>query len=102
MSIGKFFKATIGLRISKYNLTGDNYIDPRASITYAFTDQFTLKGSAGQYTQFMHRFSNNYMIGGKKFVWIQSNEQLKPISSRQFDIGFQHENDYWTAGVSTY
>ena len=102
LSIGKFFKTTIGLRISKYNLTGDNYIDPRASITYAFTDQFTLKGSAGQYTQFLHRFSNNYMIGGKKFVWIQSNEQLKPISSRQFDIEFQHENDYWTAGVSTY
>ena len=102
LNTGKSFEATIGLRISNYNLTGDNYIEPRVSFTYAFTDWLTLKGSAGQHTQFMHRFSNNYTIGGKKFVWIQSNEQLKPVSSQQFDIGFQHENDYWTAGVSAY
>ena len=102
LNTGKSFEATIGLRISNYNLTGDNYIEPRASFTYAFTDLLTLKGSAGQYTQFLHRFSNNFTIGGKKFVWIQSNEQLKPVSSRQFNIGFQHENNYWTAGVSTY
>ncbi|HIA31116.1 MAG TPA: TonB-dependent receptor, partial [Candidatus Marinimicrobia bacterium] len=95
-------EATIGLRLSNYNLTGDNYIEPRASFTYACTDWFTLKGSAGQYTQFMHRFSNNYTIGGKKFVWIQSNEQLRPLTSQQFNIGFQHENDYWTTGVSVY
>ena len=102
LNTGKSFEATIGLRISNYNLTGDNYIEPRVSFTYAFTDWLTLKGSAGQHTQFMHRFSNNYTIGGKKFVWIQSNEQLRPLTSQQFNIGFQHENNYWTAGVSTY
>jgi len=102
LNIGKIFETTIGLRISNYSLTNDHYIEPRASFTYTFTDWFTLKGSAGQYTQFLHRFSNNFTIGGKKFAWIQSNEQLKPISSRQFNIGFQHENDYWTASVSTY
>jgi len=102
LNTGKSFEATIGLRISNYNLAGDNYIEPRASFTYTLTDFLTLKGSAGQYTQFLHRFSNNFTIGGKKFVWIQSNEQLKPVSSRQFNIGFQHENNYWTAGVSVY
>jgi outer membrane receptor for ferrienterochelin and colicin len=102
LNTGKPLEATIGLRLSNYNLTGEHYIEPRASFTYAFTDWFSLKGSVGQYTQFLHRFSNNFTIGGKKFVWIQSNEQLKPVSSQQFDIGFQHENDYWTAGVSAY
>ena len=102
LNTGKPLETTIGLRVSNYNLTGEYYIEPRASFTYAFTDGFTLKGSAGYYKQFLHRFSNNFTIGGKKFVWIQSNEQLKPVSSQQFDIGFQHENDYWTAGVSAY
>ena len=102
LNTGKPLEATIGLRLSNYNLTGEYYIEPRASFTYAFTDWFSLKGSVGQYTQFLHRFSNNFTIGGKKFVWIQSNEQLKPVSSQQFDLGFQHENDFWTAGVSTY
>ena len=102
LNTDKPLNATIGFRVSNYDLTSDYYINPRASLTYAFTDWFTLKGSAGQYTQFLHRFSNNFMIGGKKFVWIQSNEQLKPVFSQKFNIGFQHENDYWTVGVSTY
>ncbi|HCN23806.1 MAG TPA: hypothetical protein DIS65_00355 [Candidatus Marinimicrobia bacterium] len=102
LNTGKPLNATVGFRVSNYDLTNDYYIDPRASFTYAFTDWFTLKGSAGQYTQFLHRFSNNFMIGGKKFVWIQSNEQLKPLTSQQFNIEFQHENDYWTTGVSVY
>ena len=102
LNTDKPLNATIGFRVSNYDLTSDYYINPRASLTYAFTDWFTLKGSAGQYTQFLHRFSNNFMIGGKKFVWIQSNEQLRPLTSQQFDIEFQHENDYWTTGVSIY
>ncbi len=102
LNTDKPLNATIGFRVSNYDLTSDYYINPRASLTYAFTDWFTLKGSAGQYTQFLHRFSNNFMIGGKKFVWIQSNEQLRPLTSQQFDIEFQHENDYWTTGVSVY
>ena len=102
LNTDKPLNATIGFRVSNYDLTSDYYINPRASFTYAFTDWFTLKGSAGQYTQFLHRFSNNFMIGGKKFVWIQSNEQLRPLTSQQFDIEFQHENDYWTTGVSIY
>ena len=102
LKIDKHLRTTIGIRLSNYDLTGRHYIEPRASFTYALTDLFTLKGSAGQYTQFMHRFSNNFTIGGKKFVWIQSNKQLKPISSQQFNIGFQRENDYWNASVSIY
>ena len=102
LNTDKPLNATIGFRVSNYDLTSDYYINPRGSLTYAFTDWFTLKGSAGQYTQFLHRFSNNFMIGGKKFVWIQSNEQLRPLTSQQFDIEFQHENDYWTTGVSIY
>ncbi|MBH50065.1 MAG: hypothetical protein CMG69_04850 [Candidatus Marinimicrobia bacterium] len=81
-----------GWRFSKYDLNNKLFVEPRTSFKYHLSKYLTLKGSLDNYTQFIHRFSNNYMIGGKKYVWLLSNDNLKPSDSRQINLGLRYDD----------
>jgi hypothetical protein len=91
-----------GLRVSDFSLLDKRYFEPRISFTYFFTDYVTLEGSLDRYTQFLHRFSNDFMIGGKKYVWLLSNDLLKPISSDQSSLGIHYDDMNMTSEVTVF
>jgi outer membrane cobalamin receptor len=91
-----------GLRISDFSLLDKVYLEPRISFTYLFSDYISLKGSLDKYTQFLHRFSNDFMIGGKKYVWLLSSGMLKPISSDQINLGIHYDDMNMTSEVTVF
>ena len=91
-----------GLRITDYSLSKGKYLEPRISFTYGLTNYVTLKGSVDKYTQFLHRFSNDFMIGGKKYVWLLSHERLKPINSNQVNFGVQYDDKNMTTEIAIF
>ena len=91
-----------GMRISDFSLLDKRYFEPRISFTYFFTDYVTLEGSLDRYTQFLHRFSNDFMIGGKKHVWLLSNDLLKPIRSDQINLGIHYDDMNMTSEVTVF
>jgi hypothetical protein len=91
-----------GLRLSEYNLAKGKFLEPRISFSYFLTDYVTLKGSVDKYTQFLHRFSNDFMIGGKKYVWLLSDDRLNPISSNQVNFGVQYDDKSMTTEIAIF
>jgi len=91
-----------GLRISDFSLLDEVYLEPRISFNYLLTDYVTLKGSIDKYTQFLHRFSNNFMIGGRKYVWLLSNDLLKPVTSNQVNLGVQYDDINMTSEITVF
>jgi len=91
-----------GWRFSKYDLNNKFFIEPRTSFTYQLSKYLSLKGSLDSYTQFIHRFSNNYMIGGKKYVWLLSNDSLKPTDSKQINLGIRYDDRNLNSEVTVF
>jgi outer membrane receptor for ferrienterochelin and colicin len=95
-------KMITGFRISDYSLTNKLISEPRISFTFVLTDYLILKGSLDKYTQFIHRFSNDFMIGGKKYVWLLSDERINPIISKQVNFGVQYNDKNTASEISIF
>ena len=92
----------IGYRVSNYSLINKMFSDPRLSLSYQLSDYITLKGTFDKFSQFLHRFSNQFMIGGKKYVWILSNEKLKPIISNHLNGGIQYDDKHILSEITIF
>ncbi len=71
--------------------TGEFYhhswaLEPRLGLTYAFSDQWSLKASYSRTAQFLHLLSMS-TAGSPLDVWVPSNITIKPETADQFALG---------------
>jgi len=79
-----------GLRSSNYSIDKKWVFLPRISLRYDLTPRSNVKSAWGRHIQYLHRFSNDFISSGSKFVWLLSADSLKPVNAEQFVIGYQH------------
>ena len=86
-----FTRGTIkaGLRSSKYSIDEKWEIMPRISIDYKFTPSSKIMAAWGRHVQYLHRFSNDFISSGSKFVWLLSTDSLKSSKADQYVLGYQ-------------
>lgn len=90
-------KTNIGLHWSAYNI-GDkfyNTLQPRISVRYLITHQFSAKASYSRMAQYVHLLSN--ISGGfPRDLWVPATESLHPQKADQVVLGFaqNYRNDY--------
>ncbi len=97
-------KMHIGLRVSGFTGNGATYVqpEPRFSARYAFSDEFSLKGSYARMAQYSHLVANS-AISLPTDIWYPSTERIKPQLSDQiaiggiwnFSKGWTLTNEYW-------
>lgn len=80
---------TSGLRVSNYSIDKQWTLLPRMSIRYELSHVSNIMAAWGKHKQYLHRFSNDFISSGSKFVWLLSADSLKPINAEQFVIGYQ-------------
>ena len=56
----------IGGRLTGYEGTSSLYFEPRFSAIYSLTNNFRLKGSWGQYYQFINHITNENVLEGTR------------------------------------
>lgn len=79
-----------GLRSSNYSIDKKWILLPRVSLRYDFSSKSIIKSAWGRHIQYLHRFSNDFISSGSKFVWLLSVDSLQPVHAEQFVIGYQH------------
>ncbi len=82
------WRANYGLHYSTYFLKGTRYqsLQPRMSIRYLLTDEWSLKASYASMNQFIHLLSNSG-IGLPTDLWVSSTAKVKPQISQQIALG---------------
>jgi hypothetical protein len=68
-----------GIRASYYNVTGQNYYEPRISATYNVTRRMSLKASTGRYYQFANQVTREDLLNGNKTFWVLSDGKNVPV-----------------------
>lgn len=86
--IGDKFSANIGFHMSLFNIKGKTYtsFQPRISSRYQLSDDFSLKASYTQMTQYIHLLSS-YTITMPSDLWVPSTPSIKPMKADQYSIG---------------
>lgn len=86
--IGDKFSANIGFHMSLFNIKGKIYtsFQPRISSRYQLSDDFSLKASYTQMTQYIHLLSS-YTITMPSDLWVPSTPSIKPMKADQYSIG---------------
>ncbi len=85
----------IGGRLTGYEGTGSLYFEPRFSAIYSLTNNFRLKGSWGQYYQFINHITNENVLEGTRDFWMVADEYLKPGFATHYILGAEFQtNDY--------
>ena len=93
---------TLGLRASHYTITGQAYIEPRASLRYEISPEFALKGAVGRYYQYVNRIINENLTEGSRDFWKLSDAVFTPSSANHFIAGFTLQNGGWLFDVEAY
>jgi len=86
--INKRIVLTAGTRLNLFSVSGKTYMeaDPRASLSYVFPKEFSLRLSYSQMTQNNHALIRNDLLMYKT-VWIPATEILPPERSNQVSFG---------------
>jgi hypothetical protein len=94
---------TPGLRHSYFSETQKHYFEPRLNAMYRINPQLKLKGSAGQYYQFVKRVMREDITQGSRDFWVLSDNQQLPVSSSfQFVLGMAYETPDYLFDVEAY
>ena len=91
-----------GFRASKFSKKQNGYFLPRIALRYELSQSSRLLASWGRHVQFMHRFSNDFISSGSKFVWLLSEDSLKIAESEQFILGYQRSFDHFEMNIELY
>ncbi len=91
LTLGKRFKANIGAHLSTFLIRGKTYYsaEPRVSARYMLTDNFSLKGSYVQMTQYINLLTNS-TIGLPTDLWVPSTRKILPQKSWQSAVGLAY------------
>ena len=84
-----WLKANLGLRTSMFSVRGKDYrsIEPRVSARVLVNDNFSLKASYAQMTQYLHFLTNN-TVGLPLDLWMPATDRIEPEHSWQASTGF--------------
>ena len=91
-----------GFRLTHYDLTGEWYREPRASIRLELTDRVALKGAWGRFNQFVKRVENEDILEGSRDFWVLADDDLRPASSRHYITGITYETPGYLFDVEAY
>ncbi|HCQ16242.1 MAG TPA: TonB-dependent receptor [Cryomorphaceae bacterium] len=86
--ISPAWRANFGLHYSGYlvHTTYYNSLQPRASLRYLLTDEWSVKGSYAMMNQYIHLLSNSG-LSLPTDLWVSSTERIKPQRSHQVALG---------------
>ena len=92
-----------GMRLTHYDVTGKNYIEPRFSASYALTDKLMLKMATGRFYQFTNRVIREDILSGSKDFWVLANGSTIPVGSAfHYILGTSYETDNYLFSVEAY
>ena len=92
-----------GIRVSHYDITGKNYLEPRATLRFKINDKLKLKGAWGHYYQFANRIIRNDISSGSRDFWVMADDESVPITfSEHFIAGGSYETKKFLFDVEAY
>ncbi len=91
-----------GLRSSKYSMDQKWVLLPRLTVRYTILPRSVIMASWGRHIQYMHRFSNDFISGGSKFVWLLATDSLKTANAEQLVFGFQRSFTGYDLNIEYY
>ena len=101
--ISSRFNFQPGLRLSKYELHDQLYLEPRLGFKYLVTENLALKGSWGIYKQYMFTNTNDEEIISFVEFWLPVPKDLKPQSCQHFIAGIEQRfNKGYYASMEAY
>jgi len=92
-----------GLRLTHYNVTGQAYLEPRFSASYALTDKWMLKGATGRFYQFANRVIREDILAGSRDFWVLADGNNIPVGSAfHYIAGASYETGSFLWSVEGY
>lgn len=81
-------KANLGVHVSAFNVENKWHksLEPRASMRYLLSDNFTIKAAYSKMQQYLHLLSNS-TIGLPTDLWLPATKRIKPQVSHQYAAG---------------
>jgi outer membrane receptor for ferrienterochelin and colicin len=82
------FKAHLGVRLNRYQLSTKKYnsIEPRATLIYSIGKIVTVKAAYSRMKQNVHLLTNNG-VGLQNDIWVPSTDRISPQQSEQYAFG---------------
>ncbi len=82
------WSANGGVHYSLFNVQGETYhsLQPRASIRYLLSDNFSVKAAYSNMSQNIHLLSNS-RVGLPTEIWVPSTKRIPPTISNQYAAG---------------
>jgi iron complex outermembrane receptor protein len=106
MTLSRHWSVLGGLRYNNYEQTD---LDPDGSISDRYKKNGTLTPTVALmykpddattfYASYVEALESGGIVGSR---YANANEMLKPLKSRQYEIGVKHEADYWTASAALF
>lgn len=92
-------------RLTHFLYEGKSYLnpEPRLSLAYMLTDDFSVKASYARMNQYIHLLSNSG-IGLPTDLWVSSTDRVKPQSSQQVALGLSKDfiNQNFSLSLESY
>ena len=94
---------TPGLRFTNYNLTGENYFEPRLSANYNLSENINLKAAIGRYNQFAKRVIREDVLQGSRDFWVMADKDKIPVTTADhFIAGASYEKNGFLIDIEGY
>lgn len=94
-SLTSRLKANVGVHYSAFKVADEFYsaFEPRGSLSFLATDNFSIKASYAKMQQYLHLLSNSN-VGLPTDLWLPATKRIKPQKSEQLAFGLFFEPAY--------
>ncbi len=94
------FKLDLGIRYSKYNLSGQKFAEPRMTFWHQLNDMWRIKASAGKYTQVLTQIEEYNDVQVEDMYWRLAdgkpgNELIPITTNTQYSTGVSYSKKQW-------
>ncbi|MDN5213557.1 TonB-dependent receptor [Fulvivirgaceae bacterium BMA12] len=95
---------TFGVRNNHYDVIGEDFIEPRASLHYQVSPKIKLKAAWGKHNQFINRilFEENLYDVNSSFWLLADGNNIPHVVSEHLVAGISYESDNWLIDVEAY
>jgi hypothetical protein len=94
---------TPGVRVSRYELTDQTYVEPRVNARYQLTRRIRVKGGWGLFNQMINRITREDLAQGDREFWTLADGAVVPVAkSQQFVGGASFETAGFLVDVEGY
>jgi len=87
-------RLNVGIRGTLYHVSDTNYlhVEPRISLRWLLTDNFSFKSNYTIMNQYNHVLVNKYMVFERE-IWLTSTKDIPPQKAEQVSVGWFYTND---------